>query len=75
MRGRPSLPSGTLYTIKLSEIGSEYVARNETFRFAVDQSTSKIHAWIWGHKTLGKDKLLGEADVDVRVPRAFAVIC
>jgi hypothetical protein len=43
-----------------------FVPRNETFDFPVGPSTPKLHVTIFDHKTLGKDKLLGEAEVDVR---------
>jgi C2 domain len=39
--------------------------RNETFEFYVVPSTPKIYVSIFDHKTLGKDKSLGEAEVDV----------
>jgi hypothetical protein len=39
--------------------------RNETFEFLVEPSTTKLHILIFDHKTLGKDRPLGDADVDV----------
>lgn len=39
--------------------------RNESFEFAVGPSTTRLHVLIFDHKTLGKDKSLGEAEVDV----------
>ncbi|TFY83046.1 hypothetical protein EWM64_g967 [Hericium alpestre] len=38
---------------------------NETFTFSANPAISKLYAWIWDHKTLGKDKILGEAEVDI----------
>jgi hypothetical protein len=39
--------------------------RNETFDFPVGPSTPKLYVSIFDHKTLGKDKSLGDAEVDV----------
>lgn len=39
--------------------------RNETFTFTAGPLTPKVYAWVHDHKTLGKDKLLGEAEIDV----------
>jgi hypothetical protein len=39
--------------------------RNEAFDFHVGPSTPKLYVSIFDHKTLGKDKALGDADVDV----------
>lgn len=39
--------------------------RNESFEFAVGPSSTSLHILIFDHKTLGKDKSLGEAEVDV----------
>jgi len=38
---------------------------NETFEFPVGPSTPKLYVSIFDHKTLGKDKALGDADVDI----------
>lgn len=39
---------------------------NETLSFSgVSSSTMKLYAKVYDHKTLGKDKLLGEGDVDI----------
>ena len=40
--------------------------RNESFIFAASVRTPRIHVWIYDHKTLGKDKLIAEGEVDVR---------
>lgn len=41
--------------------------RNESFAFAAAPATQpKMFVWVYDHKTLGKDKLLGSADIDVR---------
>jgi hypothetical protein len=47
----------------LAHLGSIY--RNETFNFAAGALTPKLYVWIHDHKTLGKDKLLGEGEIDV----------
>ncbi len=41
--------------------------RNETFSFSVGPSQTKISIKVLDHKTLGKDRSLGEGEVDVRV--------
>jgi Ca2+-dependent lipid-binding protein len=38
---------------------------NETFVFSASQLTPKLYIWIHDHKTLGKDKQLGEAEIDI----------
>ncbi|TFL06303.1 C2 domain-containing protein [Pterulicium gracile] len=38
---------------------------NETFNFTAGSLTPKLYAWIYEHKTLGKDKQLGEAEIDI----------
>lgn len=38
---------------------------NETFNFAASSLTPKLYVWIHDHKTLGKDKLLGEGEIDI----------
>lgn len=40
--------------------------RNESFIFAANARTPRMHVWIYDHKTLGKDKLIAEGEVDVR---------
>lgn len=40
---------------------------NETLEFSCSASTPKLYAQIFAHHTLGKDKPLGEAEVDVRI--------
>ncbi|KAG6371667.1 C2 domain-containing protein [Boletus reticuloceps] len=39
---------------------------NESFIFAASARTPKLHVWVYDHKTLGKDKLIAEGEVDVR---------
>jgi len=39
--------------------------RDESFLFAASPLTPKLHVWIHDHKTIGKDKEIGEGDVDV----------
>jgi hypothetical protein len=41
--------------------------RNETFSFVAGTFTPKLYIWIHDHKTLGKDKLLCEGEIDVRL--------
>ncbi|KAG2350711.1 tricalbin [Suillus weaverae] len=38
---------------------------NESFNFAASAHIPKLHLWIYDHKTLGKDKLLAEGEVDI----------
>ncbi|KAJ7139747.1 C2 domain-containing protein [Mycena epipterygia] len=38
---------------------------NETFNFSAGSYTPKLYIWIHDHKTLGKDKLLGEGEIDI----------
>ncbi|KAE9395950.1 hypothetical protein BT96DRAFT_958377 [Gymnopus androsaceus JB14] len=38
---------------------------NESFTFAASPLTPKLYFWIHEHKTLGKDKLLGDGEVDI----------
>jgi hypothetical protein len=42
--------------------------RNETFEFGCSASTPKVYCEVYDHHTLGRDKLLGEAEIDVRGP-------
>lgn len=39
--------------------------RNETLSFPAGPSTPKLFAKVYDHKTLGKDRAIGEAEVDV----------
>jgi hypothetical protein len=39
--------------------------RNEILRFPTTGDTASLHIKLFDHKTLGKDKELGEAVVDV----------
>ncbi|KAF9452575.1 transmembrane protein [Macrolepiota fuliginosa MF-IS2] len=38
---------------------------NESFIFPVSAGTKQIYAWIYDHKTLGKDKELASGEVDI----------
>lgn len=38
---------------------------NEQCVFMVNSGQSKIHAWVYDYKTLGKDKLLGAGEIDI----------
>jgi hypothetical protein len=43
-----------------------YDFRDESFRFLVGPDTRSFTANVFDHKMMGKDRLLGEANVDVR---------
>ena len=44
----------------------EFPSRNESFAFSASPSTQpKLYVWVYDHKTLGKDKALGSAEIDV----------
>lgn len=49
-------------------------SRNESFLFAASTLTPKLFAWVHDHKTIGKDKDLGEGEVDVRLYAPFSDI-
>jgi len=38
---------------------------NESFNFPASGLTPKLFVWIFDHKTLGKDKVMGEAEIDI----------
>ncbi|EEB87248.1 hypothetical protein MPER_15483, partial [Moniliophthora perniciosa FA553] len=38
---------------------------NESFTFAAGQLTPKMYVWVHDHKTLRKDELLGDGEVDL----------
>ncbi|THH27082.1 hypothetical protein EUX98_g7106 [Antrodiella citrinella] len=38
---------------------------NESFEFVAGPAQPTLYAWIYDHKTLGKDKMLGSASVDI----------
>ncbi|KAF9243825.1 C2 domain-containing protein [Melanogaster broomeanus] len=38
---------------------------NESFVFAASAHTPKIYVWIYDHKTLGKDKMIAEGEIDI----------
>jgi hypothetical protein len=39
--------------------------RNESFTFRAASTTPKLFAWVFDHKTLAKDKPLGETEINV----------
>lgn len=43
------------------------VLRNEVFAFAAGPSQQKLYTWLYDYKTLGKDKSLGSAEIDVSI--------
>ena len=52
------------YSIGVRSAQSVY--RNESFAFSAAPGTQpKMFIWVFDHKTLGKDKQLGQAEVDV----------
>ncbi|KAG5654026.1 hypothetical protein H0H81_008041 [Sphagnurus paluster] len=38
---------------------------NESFTFTAGPLTTKLYAWVHDHKTLGKDKDLGDGEIDI----------
>lgn len=48
------------------------MTRNESFSFQVSQDSKTMNVSVFDHKTFGKDKLVGEANVDVS---AIAMKC
>jgi len=38
---------------------------NESFTFTAGPMTAKLFVWIYDHKTLGKDKMLGQGEIDI----------
>jgi len=41
------------------------VLRNESFIFTASQTTPQLYLWVHDHKTLGKDKEIGDGRVDI----------
>lgn len=54
-------------TISLPVFAKSQAYRNESFTFAATAFTAKLYIWVYDHKTLGKDKVLGEGEIEVRV--------
>ena len=51
-----------------------FLNRNESFAFSAAPATQpKLFAWVYDHKTLGKDKMLGMAEIDVSLRRSTAM--
>jgi Ca2+-dependent lipid-binding protein len=48
--------------------------RNESFNFSAGSLTQKIFLWVYDHKTLAKDKVLSEGEVDVCDVPPFAKV-
>ena len=46
-------------------IVNSFFYRNESFIFAASPPTTKVFIWVHDHKTIGKDKELGDAEVEV----------
>ena len=42
-----------------------FFCRNESFVFAASSRTPKLYIWVHDHKTIGKDKAIGEGEVEV----------
>jgi len=38
---------------------------NESFNFTAGPLTPKLFVWIFDHKTIGKDKMLGQGEIDI----------
>ena len=57
------------YAFALTSANTSF--RQETFSFVAGPSQSKLHIWIHDYKTLGKDKLMGSGEVDVRTSQPF----
>ena len=64
MQGKALMPNGEL-CLRKQRIAILKICRNESFSFTAGASTPRMYVRILDHKTLGKDKVLGEADVDV----------
>lgn len=62
----------TSHSLSLSLSNSN---RNETLAFPAGPTTPKLYAKLYDHKTLGKDKQIGEAEVDVRIPLQSNPLC
>ena len=45
--------------------------RNESFDFPCSAATPRLYAELFDHHTIGKDKPLGEAEVDVRISVSY----
>lgn len=67
-QGRQALPNGKKHHTR--SLGWElilYHYRNESYICAASLLTPKCYVWIHDHKTLGKDKEIGEGEIDVRL--------
>lgn len=63
----PVPPSPCARYIPDTDVPTRGVHRNESFAFSAAPATQpKMFAWVYDHKTLGKDRLLGSAEIDVR---------
>jgi len=45
--------------------GLKRAFRNESFVFTASQTTPQLFLWVHDHKTLGKDKEIGDGRVDI----------
>ena len=57
----------SLFAQLLSTSANITACRDETFKFLVGPETKTFIATILDHKTIGRDRHLGEAVVDVRL--------
>ncbi|KAG6869143.1 hypothetical protein C0993_012241 [Termitomyces sp. T159_Od127] len=61
----------TVIRVGDKEVKTKYVAKtatpewNESFNFSAGPHTAKLYVWIHEHKTIGKDKDLGDGEVDI----------
>ncbi|KAF7367225.1 hypothetical protein MSAN_00784300 [Mycena sanguinolenta] len=62
---KPLLLNGSFFVLVSWVLPNRFDHRNETFNFSAGPLTPKLYVWIHDHKTLGKDKLLGEGEIDI----------
>lgn len=49
--------------------------RNESFIFSATTAVqAKVYAWLYEHKTLGKDKVIGSAEIDVSYRSSYVAV-
>ncbi|KAH8835823.1 C2 domain-containing protein [Flagelloscypha sp. PMI_526] len=52
--------------VKTKHIGKTNAPEwNESFTFSTSSVTTKMFVWVHDHKTIGKDKLIGDGEVDI----------
>lgn len=55
--------SGELFGLVLGL--THFIFRDESFTFIASGLTPKLFVWVYDHKTIGKDRLIGDGEVDV----------